>query len=623
MSRLYEAPYRQGPSIAMRTFRLGYFIVLAFVIFALSTCCPRILADSRTVIKSDDASARLPGFRKSPYLDEQELTFLYEPELRIHINAPSAQNFDPVKRVGLVLYALPNGNTIEQTAGKQTKPGDDWHFDIQHIAAQTRFLRQQIDDYNLVVAYLETAQRSWPSWRRQHSDNAVLIAGLVDSLKQIFQAYDPFLILSGHSGGGSFIFGYLESVDSIPDQVERISFLDSNYGYEKRFGEKLRHWLEASDGHYLSVIAYNDSVALYQGKPFVSATGGTWYRSKMMLADLSKHFPFTVESNNAFSVHTALDGRVEIILIENPERKIFHTVLVEKNGFIRGVLSGTSLEGVAYDFWGQRAYGEYILGEMPGPRRPIIPPRPVDAIAGTAFMEKVKDLSFQEREGEIYREISTGNIPDHLRELVAVEGTFEDDAGVQHVIKYQVLPDYLAIGSVEDFCRIPMGPKTAQAIADLFGASLPTQKLVDDIYRHAELKLEPVTYYPVGDVNERVGQFVRHNRDIEAQRREKGGTLGQLTAGLKKDVVISNRISDPNRTHHVVIYGWHKLDGQPIQPLTNIHIDSYVDYSHGIRLISSEIVVDGIPMELSKVLKDPKLYKLVSDEDEAMKRVRY
>ena len=74
--------------------------------------------------------------------------------------------------VGLVLYALPNGNTIEQTAGKKMAPGDDWHFDIQHIAAQTRFLRERIEGYNLVVAYLEADQKSWPAWKKAHPDHA-------------------------------------------------------------------------------------------------------------------------------------------------------------------------------------------------------------------------------------------------------------------------------------------------------------------------------------------------------------------------------------------------------------------------------------------------------------------
>jgi hypothetical protein len=46
----------------------------------------------------------------------------------------------------LILYALPNGNTTAQTMGKKIQPGDDWHFDIQHIKAQTEFLRGKLKE---------------------------------------------------------------------------------------------------------------------------------------------------------------------------------------------------------------------------------------------------------------------------------------------------------------------------------------------------------------------------------------------------------------------------------------------------------------------------------------------
>lgn len=53
------------------------------------------------------------------------------------------------------------------------------------------------------------------------------------------------------------------------------------------------------------------------------------------------------------------------------------------------------------------------------------------------------------------------------------------------------MPDYLAIGSNDDFVRIPMDPKTAQKIADQTGTSLPTTKMVDDIYKQADTRLTP------------------------------------------------------------------------------------------------------------------------------------
>jgi hypothetical protein len=269
----------------------------------------------------------------------------------------------------------------------------------------------------------------------------------------------------------------------------------------------------------------------------------------------------------------------------------------------------------------QTSYSKSIGAELPGFQKLKIPPRDVGGLTGNYFMNKIEKLSFSEREKLIYNEITAGNIPEFLRNLTTIRYSIEDSAGIKHSIDFQVMPDYLAIGSDDDYCRIPMGPQTAQRIADLFGASLPTAKLVDEIYQNAQAQLAPHPYFPVGSRNETLRQFVRHNAAIDSAREAMGGYSGQLIAGIKKDVILSTKISDPNRTHHVVIYGWHKPDGKPIQPVSNIHIETYVDYSHGIRLINHEIHVDGIPMHINDILDDPNLFRLISNEDEPIKKL--
>jgi hypothetical protein len=64
-----------------------------------------------------------------------------------------------------------------------------------------------------------------------------------------------------------------------------------------------------------------------------------------------------------------------------------------------------------------------------------------------------------------------------------------------------------------------------------------------------------------------------------------------------------------------IFYGWHQLNGQPIQPLYTGHINWWVDYSHGIRLISRKISVDGKEMDYTDVLKHPLYQRLLCDED--------
>ena len=41
---------------------------------------------------------------------------------------------------------------------------------------------------------------------------------------------------------------------------------------------------------------------------------------------------------------------------------------------------------------------------------------------------------------------------------------------------------------------------------------------------------------------------------------------------------------------------------KPIQPLTIVHRDTYVDYSHGVRLIRRTVMVDGKPRDIRHAL---------------------
>ena len=54
--------------------------------------------------------------------------------------------------------------------------------------------------------------------------------------------------------------------------------------------------------------------------------------------------------------------------------------------------------------------------------------------------------------------------------------------------------------------------------------------------------------------------------------------------------------------------------GAPIQPLYTGHVDWYVDYSHGVRPVRRLMRVDGVAEPFEKILKDPALRDLLSDE---------
>ncbi|MBI3519049.1 MAG: T9SS type A sorting domain-containing protein [Bacteroidetes bacterium] len=241
-----------------------------------------------------------------------------------------------------------------------------------------------------------------------------------------------------------------------------------------------------------------------------------------------------------------------------------------------------------------------------------VPARQVSAMNGSQFITAITPLSFTARENLILQEVVNGNVPNFYRTLSPVTSTAVI-GGVTQSVTYYVIPDYLAIGCDTNYFLCPMSPIIATKIADSIGCTLPTRKMVNDIYAQAALKLPPLTI-PASGTMTTVQAFAQHNSMVYAQRSSSltAYPLGTLTGGDKKDVVISNLIySTANR---VVIYGWHTSIGNPIQPLSNVHADTYMDYSHGMRFIQNDVIYNGIPTTVKAILQSSTLNPLLSDE---------
>ncbi|MEO5803450.1 MAG: immunoglobulin domain-containing protein [Verrucomicrobiota bacterium] len=247
-----------------------------------------------------------------------------------------------------------------------------------------------------------------------------------------------------------------------------------------------------------------------------------------------------------------------------------------------------------------------------------LPPRPANALNGSDFASTITPMAAPgvgpERENWIYAQIASGNVPNFMRTLVAVT-TNAVINGTNHTITYFVTPDYMAVGTDTNYFLTPMTPLLAQRLADLVGCSLPTRKMVNDIWKKAAVKLAPAPIAPSPEMIT-VPVFVQHNSMVRTQRLQQiaAHPLGALVGGDKKDVIISNETYNRPPPPRVVIYGWHNLDGSFIQPLSAVHEETYADYSHGIRLVQMNVTVDGISKTLTNVLTDPNLAALVSDE---------
>ena len=140
---------------------------------------------------------------------------------------------------------------------------------------------------------------------------------------------------------------------------------------------------------------------------------------------------------------------------------------------------------------------------------------------------------------------------------------------------------------------------------------LPTPRMVDVIHRAAEVRLAPRPM-PAGPQMRSTAYLMRHNATVEAQRASAGAAPGALVSGHKKDVVLSTRLA--SRPGRVAIYGWHRGNGEAIQPLSTVHGAGYADYSHGVRLVSRTAFLDGKPVDLRDLLASRRYAALLSDE---------
>lgn len=189
-----------------------------------------------------------------------------------------------------------------------------------------------------------------------------------------------------------------------------------------------------------------------------------------------------------------------------------------------------------------------------------IPSRSSDSMSGSALINLIWSMPREEREEQIYSQVIAGNIPNFMRQLSTVTSN-ANIGGSDYSVKYFVIPEYLAVGSDSDYFLCPMTPLLAQRICNTLNCTLPTKKMVDQIYTSAPCKLRPQPIPPSAEMIT-VPVFAQHNDSVKTLRFPviPQYPLGTLVGGTKKDVIISNYIYQNLKTNvpkPVVIYGWH------------------------------------------------------------------
>ena len=177
----------------------------------------------------------------------------------------------------------------------------------------------------------------------------------------------------------------------------------------------------------------------------------------------------------------------------------------------------------------------------------------------------------------------------------------------QNEIVFCVFNDYLALFQNDELARFPLGMTVLDDFIANSAWTLPTAKMVDYIYRQSSIKLSPQPI-PASPQMTWTSTILKHSEMINERLGEEVG----LVAGHKKDVVISNRLA--NRPSKIAIYGWHRTNGNPIQPLSTVHHKDYADYSHGIRFVYKTALFNGTTRTLGDILSGQASASLLSNE---------
>jgi hypothetical protein len=277
-----------------------------------------------------------------------------------------------------------------------------------------------------------------------------------------------------------------------------------------------------------------------------------------------------------------------------------------------------------------------------------IPARVGDPVTGRQFIDDLKKLGPAERQAHILKLLDDGQVPDFLRDLYKVELVDVPDAdGNLHKVQYSVMPDFVAIGTNDDYVLVPMNSEMAQHVLLSWDMAPPTAQMVDQIAtRGPEVQFRADTgtkaFRPY-DSAEGLEKYYQRNEQVTGRdyydawldwtgtgpdssvvkHSELGGhpAVGHMKEFVMMPAETLKGASDldpaKGDTNPDTIGMYHRTiqnDNGPGKGVPLDHNEQYFDYSQGLRAVSPIVYVDGTPMHISDVLKHDKLHTVLSGD---------
>jgi len=157
--------------------------------------------------------------------------------------------------------------------------------------------------------------------------------------------------------------------------------------------------------------------------------------------------------------------------------------------------------------------------------------------------------------------------------------------------------------SWEDAVYLPVKPKTMQLIADWYGASMLTPKLVDEIWRQADVRVDPFIATKADAQMSSTARSLAYSKLTKDKLRAKRAASGKahpLTANIGKYWTVSSyTASNPAKGENYGFFASGATKGSVtqipnvtvIQTVGHVHNLEHTDYSQVIMLVSRKVLL--------------------------------
>lgn len=233
---------------------------------------------------------------------------------------------------------------------------------------------------------------------------------------------------------------------------------------------------------------------------------------------------------------------------------------------------------------------------------------PFPTLTGTDILRELVNTLGAVREEQVYKFALEGQVPLFLREWVEVPVAHGALSGSVYV-----LPDFFCLGTNEDYVYVPMGAMSAERVGGLLNARLPTISMVRQVYAHSRKQVAKPWGPPYDGSMSHTSRWSVQTAKVRAALFASGAKPGDLVEGHFKNVIVSKKVID-GRGVLLGFWGWFDKDGRPIQGDSQAHGAGYCDYSHGVRYVLNEMIVEGQLMSVDEVLRHEEYHHLISDE---------